>query len=198
MYLDIAMALSIDNRWNVLHTIPLFQNRKLQRRRLLDGAPTPNMIWQWIKMHPVAVCPDDPDPAAARTSSKWNGLSVNNVIKFVKASKHVKNQGDFQEARQACRELEDSLLDVRGARAHSTYEWNYESLRRARVTLDATCCLCFQEFWKTLRWDNCYIYVWIDANPQWKGQELFAGSFDLIIRAMGHFSTTAVPTNQCF
>ena len=39
-----------------------------------------------------------------------------------------------------------------------------------------------------LRLDSVTINIYIDASPQWKGLELFAGSFDLIVQSVGHYS----------
>ena len=187
LFLAVGFALTIAEKgWDILHTVPLFRNRQVFRRRLLEGSPTVRKIKQWIRDRPPT-CDNDPDPNAPRTSSKWNGMIVDRVLAFIKASKYIRGQSKFDEARTSFRTLENELLDTPSQQMHSTLQWNYESLRRARITLDGTAGILFQYFWSTLRWDQCYIYVWIDSSPQWKGQELFAASFDLIIQDMKHF-----------
>ena len=101
----------------------------------------------------------------------------------------------FPAARDAFRDLEDELSEAVVPRSITT-QWNYESLRRARVTLDGTCCRLFQLFWATLDPADVVIFVWIDSSPQWKGQELFAATMDLIIGGMDHFYMRVIfPSN---
>ena len=38
----------------------------------------------------------------------------------------------------------------------------------------------FRAFLDTVNWDRVWIMIFIDASPQWRGVELFAGSFDMI------------------
>ena len=60
---------------------------------------------------------------------------------------------------------------------------SYDVLRRIRLRLDVVAMLAWRHWLAQLmqsgkEWS---VYVWMDASPQWRGKELFAASFDLIV-----------------
>ena len=57
---------------------------------------------------------------------------------------------------------------------------NYETLRKARVHLDAAAMVVFRHFWRTLTLSSLWISIMVDASPQGLGTELYAASFDIM------------------
>jgi len=57
---------------------------------------------------------------------------------------------------------------------------NRETLRKARVRLDAASMLAMQSLWSIMDLDavNCYLFT--DGSPQWRGWELYASTMDVI------------------
>jgi hypothetical protein len=186
---DPAFGLHIvDRGLRILHTIPIFRERRIFRRRFLEHAPTNSNIHKFIASIPLSASDSHVDTFQSR-KSVWNGLPVNNVIKYLDASRYVRRLDKMPEARVAFQELEVGISPnpetLRGA-SHGS-DWNYESLRRSRVNLDATCCMLFRRYWLALPFTSMFIYLFIDSSPQWRGLELFAASFDMCVGHVAKF-----------
>jgi hypothetical protein len=172
----------------LFHTVPLQRDRFVPVRKFfLDYAPTARIVKAWLASLPDIIA--DAGAGAIQTKSKWeDGLDVHKCIAFLKASSYLKNIGRTPEARIAFRELEDAIapdgpLPSREVGA----DWNTESLRKARVKLDATCMLLTRAFIQSIPTHLTYIFLYVDASPQWRGEELFVTSFDLICRSVSNF-----------
>jgi hypothetical protein len=80
-----------------------------------------------------------------------------------------------------------------GARpTRATRKWNADSLRRARVKIDATACKVFREFFSTFVMADTWIYLFLDASPQWKGSEIFACTMELNSKSASYFLPTTL------
>ena len=75
-------------------------------------------------------------------------------------------------------ELQPSLSALAGEYGRS---WNYESLRRARVSLDTASCILYRKFWISLPGGKLGFHIFIDASPPWRGVELFAAAWDTCV-----------------
>ena len=174
--------------FRILHTVPLFRNRQLFRRRIINGAPSFQMLRRWITSQPRAAAGSgDGAHGRASTESRWGGaLKVDHVLAWLDAAKFVKHGHQIGQARKAFQSLEMTLRnDLTNHYTGSPY--SATSIRKARVNLDATCMRLFREFWKTLNIETVWIHIHIDASPQWKGLELFSGSFDMIVHNVEYF-----------
>jgi hypothetical protein len=170
----------------ILHTIPLFRNRRLFQRRFISGIPSPLMVKRWIQSQPVAT---GNAADVGNVCSKWfNSIDVHKVISWIRAGRFIKHITQIGAARTAFQELENTLQNdlTAGFRAYGP-PYSAEAIRRARVTLDVTCMNIFRHFWRSLDADTVWIFIHIDASPQWKGLELFSGSFDLMVKAASYF-----------
>ena len=107
IFMDLAM---VDNivceGLRLLHTVPLFRRRKVIRSRLLHSSPTTQNIRKWI----ASLSPEGPNhPDLGSQGSKWNGLAVDKVLKFVKASTYLRDIGSMAETRKVFQDLESSI-----------------------------------------------------------------------------------------
>ena len=57
-----------------------------------------------------------------------------------------------------------------------------ETLRHGSVRLDCVCMLIWRRLFSQVNLDNLCLYVYCDASPQRRGQELFATSMDVVDR----------------
>jgi hypothetical protein len=131
---------------------------------------------------------DDAGAPLAPRGSKWKGRSVYDVLKFLKASAYIKDLNKLPKARVAFRELENQIADNPSAVPQRPgKDWNHDSLRKARVKIDATAMRVCRAFIHSLPASVVFIQLYVDSSPQWRGAELFATSFDLIVRSVLHF-----------
>jgi len=184
-FVDINLALFFgDAEFPIMHTVPLFKKRRIFKRRLLENSPSNTQLWKWINAQTETVEGDG--DASAPKASRWGGLSVDKVLKFLDATRLLRQLHEFKNARGKFRALEDALTDEPRKFEPKT-EWNYESLRKARISIDGLWCLLFRQFWLTLPYEDIFLYVWIDSSPQFKGHELFSASFDLVVGSVDQF-----------
>ena len=184
-FVDINLALFFgDAEFPIMHTVPLFKKRRIFKRRLLENSPSNTQLWKWINAQTETVEGDG--DASAPKASRWGGLSVDKVLKFLDATRLLRQLHEFKNARGKFRALEDALTDEPRTFEPRT-EWNYESLRKARISIDGLWCLLFRQFWLTLPYEDIFLYVWIDSSPQFKGHELFSASFDLVVGSVDQF-----------
>ena len=188
VFVDVGMGAQFaQESMDILHVVPLFRHRSIVRKRCLFDAPTTRNIQKIIASRLADDNPDG-DPATG-SKSKWQGLGIQKVLTFLDSCSEIRAISRMAVARKKFQNLElelafnpDVLREVQWGN-----DWNYESLRRARVNLDATACLLFRTFWLSLPFASLFIYVFIDASPQWKGVELFAASFDITVGTAATF-----------
>jgi hypothetical protein len=104
---------------------------------------------------------------------------------------YVRDQGKIHHARAAMENLakieadQPVLLTRPGTSGEkSKGKWSVDGIRKARVKFDAYSMLLFRAFFRTLLLSNVAFNLYIDASPQWRGTELFAASFDLLVQGV--------------
>ena len=125
-------------------------------------------------------------PARSIIRPQCQSIRCETVLVWLRAAKSIKHGHHIGKARKAFQDLEEELQPelVHTERGNP---YSYSSLRRQRANLDIVCMNLFRLFWMTLDWSTVHIMVHLDASPHWRGNELLAGSFDLIIRNVAYF-----------
>ena len=175
----------VDSGLRTLHVIPLFRDRRLIRSRMLAGAPSNANLKKFIASVPVAPPGGEPDDV---DKSSWNGFGIRKILAHLDASAELRDIGRMDIARKKFQELEARLEPSENHRDRKFgSNWNYESLRRARINLDATCSLLHRAYWLMFPIQLVFMNLYIDASPQWKGIELFAASWDFVVGDTANF-----------
>jgi hypothetical protein len=153
------------------------------RKRFLRGSPSIKMIQRWIKQVPDGSAAT---PARSIIRPQCQSIRCETVLAWLRAAKFITHGHQIGKARKTFQDLEEELQPelVHTERGNP---YSYSSLRRQRANLDIVCMNLFRLFWMTMDWSTVHIMVHLDASPQWRGTELLAGSFDLIIRNVAYF-----------
>jgi hypothetical protein len=169
---------------DLLHVVAV--TRRVNRKLLLSGSPSSKILTRLIRSTGIGdnlrtvrqVVP----LVAQRLFVLKQAVPADEVIDWLRASldlKQIRKAGTA--AGNFARIFARGGPESRHAMLARTRNVQYEVTRLARVRLDAVAMLAFRHFWKSLQLiDDMFICVWCDASPQWRGQELFAASFDLL------------------
>jgi len=156
----------------VVHAVAL--TKRLTRSKLLvSSLPSPAACKRFIEEQELEV-------GVAARSALPNRLPVELVIGWLAATRDIKSLHKINRTSKAF-----AKLFARGGR-HDAAELlgnagsvGRETLRRSRVRLDATAMLIFRRrLSDSVIFPCCYLFA--DASPQWRGQELFAASIDTL------------------
>jgi hypothetical protein len=130
-FVDINLALFFgDAEFPIMHAVPLFKKRRIFKRRLLENSPSNTQLWNWIN---AQTNPSDGDAdETAPKASRWGGLAVDKILKFLDATRLLRQLHEFKNARGKFRALEYALTDE-PRKCEPRTEWNYESLRKTRI-----------------------------------------------------------------
>ena len=137
-------------------TLKRFRESSLQQRRSRRPAPRVRGC-NWRNMH---------DPRI--------------VIDWLAATEHVKNinQAWFTArvfARMFAKHRQCDVSEVMG----STGRLHFETLRRARIRLDAVASLVWRQWRREIPDSSISIFLRVDNSPQSRGEEMFASSFEI-------------------
>ena len=137
-------------------TLKRFSESSLQERRSNRTAPRARRC-TWRHMH---------DPRI--------------VIDWLAAREHVKNinQAWFTArtfARIFAKQRRCDVSEVMG----STRRALFETLRRARIRLDAFASLVSRQWWRVILGSSISIFLYVDSSPQLRGEDMFASSFEI-------------------
>ena len=108
--------------------------------------------------------------------SKVASLSVWSRIHATWYNKQLRKSGESKEAwtRVLQRGVKDEKTDLSEVRSI-----NYDTLRLARVRLDAFCCLAYRKFFHSLDVGTTTLILFTDGSPQWRGVELLASTVEV-------------------
>ena len=183
---DISYIQKLMEGFRILHVVPLFRYRRVFQKRCLPDCPKGAHLKQWIRT--AVPLPGPPAAGSQPVESKWGGPNVYQVMSWMDASRYISQQKEIMNARAAFGKLELSLRSTltklyvtKPGQYKQRQPWNPDSLRCARVKLDAMCMLLLRIFLAAVLGLNSFIYIFVDASPQWRGLELFAASFDIVV-----------------
>ena len=158
------------------------------RKLFLQSAPTNRNILRWLSSVDLSSQQMSSSMQPSGGKSLCNGLSVRKVIAYVDASREVRSLKHMQIARQKFRHLEHLLQQNTDANQMCFgVGWDFSSLRKARINIDSCSCMLFRKFWLTLPFGLLFVYLYIDASPQWKGVELFAAALYMTVENAAEF-----------
>lgn len=123
-----------------------------------------------------------------RTNPGWryDALDAEVIIDWLEATKYIRSIRESREATDAWAKVFARPSGISAARLSADVEKVHpEALRRSRVRLDCVAMVLFRRFWQVQVQalpDNLpHIYMFADASPQWRGLELYASSFDMVL-----------------
>ena len=102
------------------------------------------------------------------------------VTDWLLATEHVKNINQAwltarAFARIFAKHRQCDVSEVMG----STRRVHFETLRRARIRLDAVASLVWRQWWRETPDSSISIFLYVDSSPQSRGEEMFASSFEV-------------------
>ena len=102
------------------------------------------------------------------------------VADWLAATEHVKhiNQAWFTARAFARIFATHTQCDVSEVMC-STRHVHFETLRRARIRLDAVASLLWREWWRDILDSSISIFLYVGSSPQSRGEEMFASSFEI-------------------
>ena len=116
------------------------------------------------------------------TIPKWDRMKdVELVMRWLRATKDLKQQRTTSENAKAWAELfayKRDDLSPENLMNHLV-DVSSETLRRARVRLDATCMLIHRKIWRQCLGETVSFHIYIDGSPQKRGSEMLAISYDV-------------------
>lgn len=181
--------LLLTGAWSCMHCVAI--TGKVARKRLVDPQkPSRSHLKRFVDE-----CQGVTTEAMSTTSRAVLPRAVNRgwsfgmyepglVLDWLEASRFVKDVRRMGDATEAFARIFAGSAKVDHLRMLGDIRMVHsEVLRRARVRLDCVTMLLFRQLWASLVeavGDGAVsIYMFADASPQWRGLELYAGSFDL-------------------
>lgn len=133
-----------------------------------------------------------------RPAPRWANLlhSAESVVKWVRASQHLRDLRKTPETSDAFAELYADAAEIPVSKLKKNLRVvHWELLRRARVRVDCVAMLLFRKRWADLlagpASQDTHVYLYTDASPQYRGLELYASSFDML--SEGQFVRKMLP-----
>lgn len=140
---------------------------RLPRRHHFVNGPTTINLKRFLRIAPRATSAISSTLAA--TSKMWsNQLTAERLVKFLRATKFIKDVRQNEKAKAAYKEV-IVTHDIPEKYLH-TDKVGYDALRRMRTQLDATCMRLWRQYFDTWDFDSTFIYLFIDASPQWRAK----------------------------
>ena len=109
---------------------------------------------------------------------KIPSLSTWSRIRATSFNKQLRKSDESKEA--WTRVLQRGVCDV-ATDLGAVRNINYDTLRLARVRLDAFCCIAFRKYFHSLPVDAITLILYTDGSPQWRGVELLASTVDIFV-----------------
>jgi hypothetical protein len=173
----------VSGRRDVLHVIPL--TLRTPRKHMLRYAPSQEQIRRFRNFVDV------PRPrqlrhrfalSQYRVSKLIGAVPAEEILEWLEASKNEKqiklmSSSIVSWAKVLSRTGAETFTQM----VQRSRTINVELVRQARVRCDAVAMLAFRHYWKTVNLEDASIVLWSDASPQWRGVELFASSFELVL-----------------
>ena len=168
------------------HAVPV--TARSNRRLLLNVAPSSRVVKRFFHQD-VPAGPAGNGRGRGRgvpnripRRPRWhNQIPIDLIIKWVSAVRFLRDSAKTKEATAAFAKVL-TTSDQEAMRLYDSCNFVcQEVLRSARIRLDIVSMLLFRAYFKSLDLSTTHIHIWIDGSPQWRGVEMFAMSFDLII-----------------
>ena len=159
-----------ETKWACFHCLPIPKGRLPTWQYFPGGEPATKTLKLFQKLRLLAA-PKEDEPM-------YKGMKAERILDFMEASKHLRQLRKVNSAAAAFKPI---ILKV-GVPHEFVQDdsGNYETLRKARVHLDAAAMVVFRHFWRTLTLSSLWISIMVDASPQGLGTELYAASFDIM------------------
>jgi hypothetical protein len=167
-----STCLAVVDGLRLFHAVA-FGDKSPPRRLFIGGYPSPAVIKDWIKNHPAPSAGHAAAPEAVPVRAQDHPAGL--ILDWLRATRHLKmvrsaKLASCDWARLFSRAGPESLADMNARVKGMTV--NYDSLRKARVRLDAIACMLFRRYFALMKPLCLNIFVYTDASPQWRGLEL--------------------------
>ena len=157
-------------------------NRFRTRDEMLAKSPSQKVVQRFLQGAARDEGDREGEPAVVPRATPWKkgaipAWDIINWIECTKDLKQIRSRAGAMAswaqlfARHQEFEAEHLTRPVRQA--------PYDTLRRARYVLDVVCMLIWRE-WFLASDPDLYFHLFTDASPQWRGQELFATTIDVL------------------
>ena len=157
-----------------IHAVALPLNRLPPPRRLFGGHP------QQAALRQASASSSAQGPALSTRQLRACELSAEEYIEFLAAS-------SLTCSIRAMPKSSKVWTDITKRRSHlDTLDVpktpSYDVLRRTRIRFDIALMLAFRLWFQNLISSGVpfFLFVYMDASPQWRGRELFAASIDVV------------------
>ena len=169
----------IADGWPYFHVVPLRKNCR-PSRWMLGSMPDIGTIRGFLANLPDLPPVPKPNPEVPRDAAA--NMPFAQLLLWMKATQDLKQIRKIRHNKLAW-----AAVFAQGDRAEidrldrNAAEVSYDTMRRARVRLDMTCCLAFRDYWRKLLEERTpiSICVYTDGSPQWRGKELIATTVEL-------------------
>jgi hypothetical protein len=175
--------------WSFFHVVAIGAYIKLSRH-ILGCAPLSRVCLTFASSHAEAMALlVDAGLHRRRPSAKplLGSLPVDALLDWLEATKTLKKLRDAPSSKKAWAKLFSRSGRVTAIElCEQTEDVSYNLLRRSRVRLDVVAMLLWRGVFASLDLTEVDLYLYADGSPQWRGKELYAVSFDLVIRRGQH------------
>ena len=188
VFLHPSLCLSILELFDVaVHSVALPRNRAPLQRRCLFGSP-PKSVLRALSLQ----CANAGESKLGSTRvRKMNELSAEENLEFLEASMTCTSLRKMPAAAKIWAKIHQRKNPEVIVEAVAPA---YERLRRARIRFDMVAMLCWRYYFDVLieTSQTWFLYLFMDASPQWRGRDLFAVTFDLVVVCEGSRKYTRV------
>ena len=154
--------------------------RRTHHRRLPAEAPTSKIIHHFVK-HLAPVRPRLGRALQPRAPRWHEQVPAQRVIKWLRAVRFLKSEKENPEATKAFAHVLCASDDQANALLANHEGICIEVLRKARVRLDCVAMMCWRRLFSTMDLSSTWFQLWIDGSPQWRGREMLAMSFEVVV-----------------
>ena len=174
--------------WAFFHVVAIGASIRFSKYRS-GCAPSIRACLRFASSHAEAIAPLVAGLHRVRPSAQplLGSLPVDALLDWLEATRTLKNLRDAPSAKRAWAQLFSRAGRVNAIElCEQTEDASYDLLRRSRVRLDVVAMLLWRGVFAALDLTEVDLYLYADGSPQWRGKELYAVSFDLVIRRGQH------------
>ena len=173
----------------LFHAVPIPDSWRLNRKKLLDTAPTDRDLKEFDFDMSVA---NFGHPSEHLLSYREGQLHADLVLDWLRGTRFIFNQYDIDECSAAWAKIfARTGTECAADMLSRTERVSRTTLLRARTRLDCVAMLLLRTFYLRRRIADLDLYVFVDGSPLWRGSELFAATIDVFYP--NYFRRTLLP-----
>eukprot|EP00959_Pyramimonas_sp_CCMP1952_P260773 5452639-Pyramimonas_sp.AAC.1 len=159
--------------WSIFKILAIGPQIQLRKSSMLSIAPSLRRVKTWLSRQPS-------QKFHGRPMGPKHAWPADVIVDWVSTTQYLKDVKFAHEAAECFAKLLSRKGELSQHELTQALDFvNRDTLRKARVRIDAIACLFFREFFKSLAPESLNMYIFADGSPQRRGLEMFASSFDL-------------------